>query len=148
MNFKIGDIITSTITDETDFFYKAAILLNQKSELGIYGLLLNQKLDIHFNQLFSACTIKNIPIYNGGPVGADEISFLHCLPNYFPEANKINEQLYWGGYLSKLINALNSGLIASDQIKIFKGYCGWDWELFETEAKQNDWILSETVISL
>lgn len=144
MHLAPGNILIATSLMDDPFFEQAMVLLNQESAEGMYGYLLNQPLALFLHEIDNNCRPKEVQIYNGGPVGLDELGFVHCRYDLFPESKILTKDLCWGGYFDKLVDNLNWGNITTQEFKIFKGYCGWDInQILEETYHQKCWELVE-----
>ncbi len=126
MHLQLGNILKATSLIDDPVFVNRSVILNQESSEGMYGFIINHPLDVELHQIDQSCHQQNIAIYNGGPVGLDEIGFLHCRYDLFPESKQLNNEICWGGYFDKLVDLINKKIIAANEFSIFKGYCGWD----------------------
>jgi len=81
-----------------------------------------------------------MPIFEGGPVGLDQLHFLHRLPFQIPGGKKIAENIYWGGNLEAAKYLINSGKAGNDGIRFFIGYAGWESGQLKQEMKEKSWL--------
>jgi len=88
------------------------------------------------------------PLYDGGPVQKDSLHYLHQYPEFFPDAVKVTDDLFWGGDFDLLMSLVNEGKIERHKIKFFLGYSGWDAEQLEAEMEEHSWIISSATHKL
>jgi putative transcriptional regulator len=82
----------------------------------------------------------DIPIFQGGPVDQDRLFYIHKLAN-LSNTKTLGNGLFWGGDLSELENALDTGTITQNEVRFFIGYAGWKKNQLEQECKDNAWLL-------
>ena len=85
----------------------------------------------------------SLPVYIGGPVQTDTIHYIHQYPQYFDDAVKIADNIYWGGDFEKMKRLIKDGTIDTNKIKFFLGYSGWSQGQLEEEILENSWITAE-----
>lgn len=145
-NMKKGTILIARPSLNVDVFSRSVVLLIEHNLKGSMGFIINKPIEL---------TTKNINpklksdqfIYNGGPVGNDNLFFIHKRPDLINGSIHIVEDIYWGGDFEDAKNAINSNLIEVDEIKFFIGYAGWgETQLFK-ELKNNEWEVIEDEIT-
>ena len=81
----------------------------------------------------SSCTL---PLYDGGPVGKEQMFFLHCMPEIIPGGIHINAGIYWGGDFDKVKELVATNTIDEKKIRFIVGYSGWEGGQLEEEIKE------------
>jgi len=125
-------------------FNRAVILLADHNDLGSVGFILNKPLDYNLKDLIDG-TESEFPVYNGGPVEQDNLYFIHKSPELIPNSVEISNGIFWGGDFSVVLNLINEGEIATDDIRFFLGYSGWDEQQLDSELQSNAWLVSENI---
>jgi putative transcriptional regulator len=124
-------------------FKRSVVLLCKYGEgFGAFGFSLHRKLKTTLNEVIEDMDDCKLPIYFGGPVEIDTLHYIHQYPQYFDDAVKITDNLYWGGDFEKMKLLIKAGKINPKKIKFFLGYSGWDDGQLEEELKESSWIIS------
>jgi putative transcriptional regulator len=130
------------------FFHRTVILICQHDGEGAFGLVLNR---ITTNKVGDALIadipghIKAQPLYLGGPVQPQALSFL-ASDTFHPETNVL-PNLSLGHSLDNLAQ-LGGSLSHNQQLKIFAGYSGWSAGQLEDEMKRDTWLTHPASIEL
>lgn len=82
-------------------------------------------------------TLKDQPLFLGGPVQPQALSFLHT-DTYLPDAN-VMPNLMLDHSLDTLIE-LAEGFSPTKKTKIFAGYAGWSPGQLDDEMKRDTWM--------
>lgn len=147
INFKTtepgkGKILVSEPMLPDPNFFRSVILLTQHDEAGSLGFVLNHMSIVDVDNVLPEFSVKNLPIFIGGPVGNDQLFFIHTLGKELNQSQKIMDGLYLGGDLKHLEFMLNNGLASPEQVRFFVGYSGWDPDQLDQEIKENSWIIA------
>lgn len=122
------------------FFQRSVVLICQHDAEGAFGLVLNRSLGKKFGDMVVADVppaLKQSPLFLGGPVQPNALSFLHT-DNFIPEAD-ILPNLTMGHSLDELLEAGDS-FSAVKKVKMFAGYAGWNSGQLENEMKRKAWL--------
>jgi putative transcriptional regulator len=122
------------------FFQRSVVLICQHDAEGAFGLVLNRSLGKKFGEMIVANlpdTLKESPLFLGGPVQPNALSFLHT-DNFIPEAD-ILPNLTMGHSLDELLDAGES-FSSAKKVKMFAGYAGWNPGQLEQEMKRKAWL--------
>jgi putative transcriptional regulator len=125
------------------YFKRSVVLLTGYEKQGVYGFILNKKIDVKINDLIKGFPAFNAPIFMGGPVQSDSLFYIHTQGEFIEESIKISDNLYWSGNFNQLKNRIENNEIFPNEIMFFIGYAGWDFEQLEEEIKEESWIISE-----
>jgi putative transcriptional regulator len=109
---------------------------------GTFGFMLNRKLNTKLHEIVSELDDWPLPVYYGGPVQIDTVHYIHQYPQYFTDAVKITDNVYWGGDFELVKKLIKNGTIDSDKIKFFLGYSGWSKGQLEEEIEEKTWIIA------
>ncbi len=121
-------------------FQPSVVLLCEHETTGSFGIAINRVLDEKVANLLEGIGNHELPLFEGGPVGLDQLHFLHRLPFQIPGGKKIAENIYWGGNLEAAKYLINSGKAANDGIRFFVGYAGWESGQLRQEMKEKSWM--------
>lgn len=122
------------------FFQHTVVLVCQHDAEGAFGLVLNRKTGNKVGEMIVADlpdTLKECPLYLGGPVQPTALSFLHT-DNFIPDANVL-PNLSLGHSLDALVD-IGESFSAEKKIRMFAGYAGWSGGQLEDELKRKAWI--------
>jgi putative transcriptional regulator len=123
------------------FFHRTVILICQHDADGAFGLVLNRPTENKVGDALVSSVPGSIgqqPLFLGGPVQAQTLTFLHS-DVIGGEAN-VMANLRMDRSLENL-QALGEAYSPSRQIKIFAGYAGWSPGQLEAEMERETWLV-------
>jgi putative transcriptional regulator len=130
-------------------FMRSVVLICKHDEAeGTFGFSLNRKLHTTLNEMIADLDDWALPVYIGGPVQTDTIHYIHQYPQYFADAIKITDNVYWGGDFEKMKALIKNGTLDTNKIKFFLGYSGWSEGQLKVEMEENSWITTEATKAL
>jgi putative transcriptional regulator len=130
------------------FFHGTVILICQHDVEGAFGLVINRSADSKVGDALVANlpnTLKEQPLFVGGPVQPQALSFLHT-DTYLPDAN-VMPNLLLDHSLDTLIE-LAEGFSPTRKIKVFAGYAGWSPGQLDDEMKRDTWMTHPASLDL
>ncbi|MGA3267711.1 MAG: YqgE/AlgH family protein [Verrucomicrobiota bacterium] len=122
------------------FFQRTVVLVCQHDAEGAFGLVLNRSLGRKVGEMIVANlpdTLKDSPLYLGGPVQPGALSFLHT-DTFLPEADVL-PNLALGHSLDDLIE-VGESFSSAKKVRMFAGYAGWSPGQLENEMKRKAWL--------
>jgi len=122
------------------FFQRTVILICQHNAEGAFGLVLNRSLGKTVGEMIVADlpdTLKDAPLYLGGPVQPAALSFLHT-DTFIPDA-EVLPNLALGHSLDELVD-VGESFSATKKVRMFAGYAGWSPGQLEEEMKRKSWL--------
>ncbi len=122
------------------FFHRTVVLICQHDTDGAFGLVLNHSLGKTVGEMIVADlpeTLKEAPLYLGGPVQPAALSFLHT-DNFIPNADVL-PNLALGHSLDELVD-IGESFSSEKKVRMFAGYAGWSPGQLETEMKRKAWL--------
>ena len=137
---KKGNLLLAKPMTAGDSFSRSVVFLTEHNEEGSIGFILNHPVRLWLNDLFSEIE-HQISIYNGGPVGVNNLYFIHKKPELIKGSHKVLENIYWGGDFQQVKSYLDKGCLSSKEIRFFIGYSGWGSRQLESELANNSWIM-------
>jgi len=138
-----GKLLIATPSIVNDFhFHRTVVFLANHDDSGSFGFILNKEMDLRLSDVMENVNVK-IPLYYGGPVGNDNLFFIHNMPSI--SGSEINEGLYYGGDYEMLIDKLNDNEISHHNVRFFKGYSGWSERQLKEEIDNQSWKVSDNV---
>ena len=143
-----GHLILDNGKLRESFFHRSVILICQHDSEGAFGLVLNHSTKNKVGDALVANlpdTLKAEPLYLGGPVQPQALSFLHN-DAYLPDANVI-ANLSLGHSLDSLVE-ISESFSSAQKLKVFAGYAGWSPGQLEDEMKRDTWMTHPATVEL
>ena len=122
------------------FFHRAVVLVCEHNTEGAFGLALNHAVGSKVGEMIVANlpdTLKDAPLFLGGPVQPTALSFLHS-DNFIADAN-VFQNLNVGHSLDDLVE-IGESFSPMKKFKMFAGYAGWSPGQLEMEMKRGSWL--------
>jgi putative transcriptional regulator len=129
-------IKSSSLLDDT-VFEDAVIFITEYNEKGAMGFMVNKEFPRKLNELEEFKHVKAFPISLGGPVDQEHLYFLHQRPDLIAGGVLIAANVFLGGDFKSAIK------LTEKDIKIFIGYCGWDYLELDEEIAEGSWEIVE-----
>jgi putative transcriptional regulator len=130
------------------FFQRTVVLICQHDAEGAFGLVLNRATGSKVGEMIVADlpdTLKEFPLFLGGPVQPTALSFLHT-DSFVPDADVL-PNLSLGHSLDALIE-FGDSFSATRKVRLFAGYAGWSPGQLEDEMKRNAWLTHPASLEL
>lgn len=130
------------------FFHRTVVLVCQHDQEGAFGLILNRATPKTVGDALVANLppiVKDQPLFLGGPVQPQTLSFLHS-DEILQDAN-VMMNLNVGHSLDVLMD-LSDSYSASQKLKLFAGYAGWSPGQLDNEMARQDWLVHPASIEL
>jgi putative transcriptional regulator len=143
-----GQLILDNGKLRGSFFHRSVILICQHDAEGAFGLILNRSTNNKVGEALVANlpdTLKQEPLFLGGPVQPQALSFLHN-DAFLPEAN-VFTNLNLGHSLDSLVE-LSESFSATQKLKVFAGYAGWSPGQLEEEMNRDTWMTHPASLEL
>jgi len=122
------------------FFHRSVVLICEHNIEGAFGLVLNRSAGSKIGEVIVADlpdTLKESPLFLGGPVQPNALSFLHA-DNFIPDAS-VFPNLDLGHSLDDLME-IGESFSPEKKVKMFAGYAGWSPGQLENEMKRRAWL--------
>ncbi|MVT09096.1 YqgE/AlgH family protein [Chitinophaga tropicalis] len=139
-----GNFLNSTSLLEETFFENAVIFITEYNEKGAMGFVVNKEFPRKLNELEEFKNIKPFSLYEGGPVDQEHLYFVHRRPDLITGGTPVTDNILLGGDFKAAVYYINNGTLTEKDIKIFIGYCGWDYEELDEEVAEGSWQVRET----
>ena len=124
-------------------FKRSVILLTEYANTGAMGFILNHQSEFLLGDVLPDISYSEIPVYVGGPVAANTLHFIHCVPEKIEGGIEICDGVYWGGDFEIIKELINTYRLNENEIKFFMGYSGWTPSQLDEELEENSWIVAE-----
>jgi putative transcriptional regulator len=130
------------------FFHRSVVLICHHDSDGAFGLVLNHRTENRVGDVLVADlpdTLKEEPLYIGGPVQTNALTYLHA-DTYLPDGNVL-ANLNMGHSLDDL-QELASSFSGTRQLRCYAGYAGWTSGQLESEMERRAWITHPASLDL
>jgi putative transcriptional regulator len=130
------------------FFHRSVVLICQHDLEGAFGLILNRWTENKVGQALVANlpdTVKEQPLFIGGPMQPQALSFLHS-DDFLPGAN-VMTNLNLGHSIDALMDLAES-FSTTQKLKVFAGYAGWSPGQLDREMSRRDWLVHPATLAL
>jgi putative transcriptional regulator len=129
-------------------FHRSVVLICQHDAQGAFGLILTNPSENKVGDALVADlpdTIKELPLFIGGPVQTSALSYLHS-DVYLPDAN-VMTGLTLGHSVEELVD-IGQGYSPTRKLRLFAGYAGWSPGQLEGEMKRKSWLTHPATLDL
>lgn len=139
-----GQLLLADPSLRDGIFNRSVILLAEHTaDDGALGLILNHPTghvvgDLIKDDSFNA--LRNLPVYDGGPVARDQLSFSALWWNH-------QQGLRWALNISAK-DAIRHSQQPGTLVRAFVGYSGWSSGQLENELRRNAWITTRPLPDL
>lgn len=143
-----GHFILDSGKLSASFFARSVILICQHDADGAFGLVINHATGNALGEAVSdplPDRLQDTPVYLGGPVQTDMLSFLHTDAMMF-QAN-VTKDLSIGHSLDELTQ-IAQGFSPAQRVKVFAGYSGWAAGQLEREMGEDSWLIHPASLEL
>lgn len=140
---KPGLLLKSTSLLNDTFFENAVVFITEYNEKGAMGFVVNQKYSRTLNELSAFRHMEPFPLYLGGPVDQEHLFFIHQRPDIIKGGELLSGNIYLGGDFKSAVKGIDNQMLGGEGIKIFLGYCGWDYRELDGEIEEGSWEVME-----
>ena len=139
-----GHFLIATPAIDRGFFNRSLIYLCRHDENGAMGIVVNQRLDITFNEMLEHLEIPtdpevpNYPILAGGPIRKDHGFVLHSPAGGWQGGQTVHHDINLTTSRD-ILCALASGE-GPRECLVALGYAGWAAGQLEAEIADNSWL--------
>jgi putative transcriptional regulator len=141
---KPGLFLKSTALLNDTVFENALIFITEYNEKGAMGFVVNQKFPRKLNELEEFKNVQPFPIYVGGPVDQEHLYFIHQRPDLIEGGESVTHNIFLGGNFKSAVLHIDNHMLTEKDIRIFIGYCGWDYRELDEEIAEGSWEVQET----
>jgi putative transcriptional regulator len=136
-----GRILIAEPFMSDNYFVRSVILIAENNTRGAMGFILNKPVGYKIHELIQDFPEFDSPVYFGGPVDSNSLFFIHRIPQIIGSSFEIGDGLYYGGNFKKLKEAIQSGIVQTDDVRFFAGYSGWDAGQLDFEMMDDSWLV-------
>lgn len=137
-----GVFLLATPEIDAGFFFRAVVLICEHNANGSFGLVINKSLELDLPEeiISKSQKINNrVGVRAGGPVQTNQMMLLHDSTDSEQQTLKITDQIYLGGDIQFLQEALNNE--NGPHMQLCFGYAGWGAGQLEREFLDGHWFL-------
>ncbi len=145
-----GSLLVAKPTVNDPFFRRSVVLMVDHDRQGSMGLMISNYQGWTLkHQLADIDCERGIPVFLGGPVGMEQLFYLHTLgPDVIPDCLSLGGGLYIGGDFEPMQAYLQhrrpeDGIDGC--IKFCLGYSGWEAGQLQQEIDRHDWAVIDTL---
>jgi putative transcriptional regulator len=136
-----GSILIAEPFADDDYFRRSVIFICEYNKKGSFGFVLNNFLDVDFNELSAEQIELKARVSVGGPVDINNLYFLHTYGDEIPGSYKVTDLLYLGGDYKMLISLLKEEKYPEKRARFFLGYSGWNEKQLDQEIENKNWAV-------
>lgn len=136
-----GKILVANPLIMEKYFKRSVVYIIEEGKDDMYaGVVLNKKSKYTLADIVSeAEDFPEIPVYRGGPVGMNNLFYLHCLGNMLTGSVHIGGNIYMGMEMLPVISYMSAGNRTDGFIKFFLGFSGWSPGQLKMEIATDSW---------
>lgn len=143
MRPQTGMLLKSTAALNGTFFEGALVFITEYNQNGATGFVINKIFTRTLNELEEFKHSRSFPLYDGGPVGREQLYFIHRRADLVPGGQAIGNGIYFAGDFKEAIKTINNKSLPEADIRLCIGYCGWDAGELEAEIAEGSWQAAE-----
>jgi putative transcriptional regulator len=136
---KAGMFLRSTSLQDDTYFEQALIFVTEHNAKGAMGFVVNKLFSRRINELVAFKDSVPFPLYEGGPVDQEHLFFIHQRPDLIKGGDPVTDNIHLGGDFKAAMQYINDNTITEKDVRIFIGYCGWDFQELEAEIAEGSW---------
>lgn len=140
---KPGIFLKSTSLLNDTLFENAVVFITEYNEKGAMGFVVNQKFPRKLNELEEFKNVKPFPIHLGGPVDQEHLYFIHQRPDLIEGGEPVTATIFLGGDFKSVVKNIDNHVLTEKDVRIFLGYCGWDYRELDEEIAEGSWEVLE-----
>ena len=138
--FLKGQLLLDSGQLRGSFFQRTVVLICEHNAEGAFGLVLNRSTGSKIGEMVVADlpdTLREYPLYVGGPVQTTALSFLHS-DTFLSDANVIPNLAL--GHSLETLTEIAESFSPARKVKMFAGYSGWGPGQLEGEMARDAWL--------
>lgn len=136
-------LISEPFLVDPNFSRTVILLAEYNPSDGSIGFVMNRKSELTLSDVVEDFPDFDGELFIGGPVGHNQLFFIHTAGDVIHSTKEIAPGLYWGGDFDQVCTLIEAGLLNSKSIRFFIGYSGWGTGQLEAEITERAWIVSQ-----
>ena len=133
-------LIAEPFLKDPSFMRSVVLICRHNEEEGTFGFTLNKLLENTLDEIITDLDGYPLPVYTGGPVHMDTLHYIHQYPELLPDAQKVTDNIWWGGDFEVLKSLIKNNEVDTSKIKFFLGYSGWSAGQLQQEMETQSWL--------
>lgn len=137
-----GTFLIATPDIDMGIFFRGVVIVCEHNPNGSFGLVINKALDLDLpDEIINIHQLANakVGIRAGGPVQTNQMMLLHSSPQIPSQTLQICDDVYLGGDLQFLQDALSDE--NGPYVNLCFGYAGWGAGQLEREFLDGHWFI-------
>jgi putative transcriptional regulator len=140
---KQGTLLIAEPFADDDYFRRSVVLVCNHNKKGTFGFVLNNYIEVDFNELSEEKLKISTRVSVGGPVDTNNLYFIHRYGERIEDSIKITDEFWLAGDYQKLIKLLRKEKEPEKFARFFLGYAGWTENQLEQEIKKKFWVVMD-----
>lgn len=131
-------LVAHPLQNDGYFKHTVVLLILHSAEEGAFGLILNRPLQKNLGEYhsdLSGSELADVPLYDGGPVGKDQLTLIAWKWN----GKECIQKFYFGIDEEKACQIIE--MSPEFEIRGFLGHSGWGEGQLEEELEMDSWVL-------
>lgn len=138
-----GSLLISDPFMADGYFERSVVLLCEHNQEGSFGFVLNNYIEVPFEDIAEQLPPFETKVGIGGPVSKNNLFYIHTLGEQIPGSVNITKDIYAGGDFEVVSKMLNEHTLSPKNIRFFIGYAGWKKDQLENEIKDHAWVVTK-----
>jgi len=122
------------------YFSRSVVYITNHSPEESFGFIINFKTLYCLRDFRPQIKNGNLPIFEGGPVGKNQLFYIHTLGELIPNCENVVDDICIGGDFEEILKAIEDGVANESNLKLLMGYSGWGPKQLDTELANAHWL--------
>lgn len=136
-----GSLLIAEPFANDEYFRRSVVLVCDLNPRGCFGFVLNNYLELDFNEFSEENLEIDTRVSIGGPVDINNLYYIHKFGNSVPDSMQIAGDIYLGGDFKVLVEMLRKDPNPEQKARFFLGYSGWGEKQLEREIEEKSWAV-------
>jgi putative transcriptional regulator len=145
---KKGRVLLADPFSKDKYFGRSVVYLGEHNDEGSFGFVLNNFIDLDLQEIAKNFPKMDTRVSIGGPVKTENIYFIHTLGEVIPDSQLVDDGIYLGGDYDTLLQLIEQGKVAKNEVRFFLGYSGWSPGQLKEELDANAWVVAPVLSSM
>lgn len=134
-------LIAEPFMKDPNFQRSVVLICEHENSSGSFGITINRLTKDVLGDYLPDFENFKMPVFDGGPVGKDNMHFLHRRPDLIDGGKEIANGIFWGGDYTTAVRLVIENTISANEIRFYLGYAGWEKNQLKDEMKEKSWLL-------